>query len=335
MLEAGRHSTELCGGTHVTATGDIGPMKIVSEGSIGSNLRRIEAITGTGPIERLRDEEAVLARAAELVGVPPASCSRASRSAWASCKALRDEVSALKRQGRRRRRVRPGRPGGRRRRRGPGRRARPATTCAALALAVRDQPGVRAVVLGGAPEGGGVALVAAVTPDSGLEAGALIADAARTVGGGGGKDADLAVAGGRDPDGLDEALDQARAAAAGVAVEGPGVDWGTVRIGLATCDPEGILASPYGTIDQVKDLPAVRRRLARIVADEEVEIVVDGSPPVARRVPRARPPGRSRRRPRALAEVLAGARGPPRRAPHHRDRPPAAGRGRGRRSPAP
>ena len=56
------------------------------------------------------------------------------------------------------------------------------------------------------------------------------------------------------------------------------VDWGTVRIGLATCDPEGILASPYGTIDQVRDLPAVRRQIARIVADEEVEIVVMGHP---------------------------------------------------------
>jgi putative Holliday junction resolvase len=56
------------------------------------------------------------------------------------------------------------------------------------------------------------------------------------------------------------------------------VDWGTVRIGLATCDPEGILASPYGTIDQVRDLPAVRRQIARIVADEEVEVVVVGHP---------------------------------------------------------
>ncbi|WP_219941174.1 Holliday junction resolvase RuvX [Iamia sp. SCSIO 61187] len=56
------------------------------------------------------------------------------------------------------------------------------------------------------------------------------------------------------------------------------MDWGTVRIGLATCDPEGILASPYGTIDQVRDLPAVRRRIARIVADEEVEVVVVGHP---------------------------------------------------------
>jgi len=82
-----------------------------------------------------------------------------------------------------------------------------------LALAVRDQPDVRAVILGAAPEGGGVALVAAVAAGSGLHAGELIADAARAVGGGGGKGADLAVAGGRNPDELDAALDLARAAA--------------------------------------------------------------------------------------------------------------------------
>ena len=82
-----------------------------------------------------------------------------------------------------------------------------------LALAVRDQPGVRAVVLGGAADGGGAALVAAVAKDAGLLASDLIADAARTVGGGGGKSPDIAVAGGRDPGRLDEALDQARAAA--------------------------------------------------------------------------------------------------------------------------
>jgi alanyl-tRNA synthetase len=82
-----------------------------------------------------------------------------------------------------------------------------------LAVAVRESPGVRAVVLGGEPPGGGVALVAAVTKGGGLNAGELIAEPARTVGGGGGKSPELAVAGGRDASRLDEALDQARAAA--------------------------------------------------------------------------------------------------------------------------
>jgi alanyl-tRNA synthetase len=68
-------------------------------------------------------------------------------------------------------------------------------------------------VLGSAPDGGGVALVAAVTPDSGFHASALIADAGKAVKGGGGKSADLAVAGGKDPGALDDALDLARAAA--------------------------------------------------------------------------------------------------------------------------
>ncbi len=69
VLEAGPHSTELCGGTHVRATGDIGPVKIISEGSIGSNMRRIEAVTGFGPIERLRREEQRLAEVAGALGV--------------------------------------------------------------------------------------------------------------------------------------------------------------------------------------------------------------------------------------------------------------------------
>jgi alanyl-tRNA synthetase len=82
-----------------------------------------------------------------------------------------------------------------------------------LAVAVRDTPGIRAVVLGSAPDSGGVVLVAAVTADSGLHASELLADAARAVKGGGGKSPDLAVAGGKDPAALDEALDLARAAA--------------------------------------------------------------------------------------------------------------------------
>ena len=213
VLEAGRHSVELCGGTHVHRLGDIGPLKVVSEASIGANLRRIEAITGFGPIERLRDEEALVARAAEALGSTPSELPSAAEKLRAELKALRDELQRFKKQA----------AGGQ------------AVQLAAqavdgvlvtrqdgvareelrdLAVAVRDQPGVKAVVLGGAPEGGGAALIAAVTKDSGFDAGELIKDAARTIGGGGGKNPELAVAGGRDPSRLDEALDQVRAALA-------------------------------------------------------------------------------------------------------------------------
>ena len=61
VLEAGP-STELCGGTHVHTLGFIGPIKIVSEGSIGSNLRRIEAMTGDGALSYIEAEEALLRR---------------------------------------------------------------------------------------------------------------------------------------------------------------------------------------------------------------------------------------------------------------------------------
>jgi alanyl-tRNA synthetase len=76
---------------------------------------------------------------------------------------------------------------------------------------LRDRPGIRAVVLGASPGGKGVAIVAAVEPGSGLNAGELIADAVSLVGGGGAKGAELATAGGRDAGRLDEALDLVRA----------------------------------------------------------------------------------------------------------------------------
>jgi alanyl-tRNA synthetase len=212
VLEAGRQSIELCGGTHVKALGDIGPVKIVREESIGSNLRRIEAVTGTGPIERLRDEEQLIDSVAELLNVPREDLVDGVRKRLDEIKGLRDEVKTLRRQA------------------ATGQSAELAAQAVDgvvvarvdgvdrdglrdLAVALRDVPGIRAVVLGSAPEGGGAALVSAVGDDSGLNAAELIADAAKTIKGGGGKDPRLAVAGGKDPSTLDAALDQARAAA--------------------------------------------------------------------------------------------------------------------------
>ena len=212
VLEAGPHSLEFCGGTHVSALGDIGMVKIISEGSIGSNIRRLEALTGMASLDRLRDSEQTLASAAELVGVPVDDLLQGLGRRLDELGELRRRIDDLRR----------------------GAALGRADDLAAdatdglvvaevpdidrdslrdLAVAVRDHDGVRAVVLGTVPAGGGVAMVAAVAADSALDAGALLADAAKTIGGGGRPNPDLTVVGGKSPEHLAEALEQARAAA--------------------------------------------------------------------------------------------------------------------------
>ncbi len=68
VLKMGDYSTELCGGTHVARTGDIGLFKITSEGGVSAGVRRIEAVTGQGALDHVAAEEAKLREAAELVG---------------------------------------------------------------------------------------------------------------------------------------------------------------------------------------------------------------------------------------------------------------------------
>jgi len=212
VLEAGPHSTELCGGTHVRALGDIGAIKVLSESSIGSNIRRLEAITGFGPIERLRAEDAQLAQIASTMGVAVDDIVEAVERQRAEVKDLQKQVKALKQQ------AAAGRAGDLVDQAVDGVVVARIDGVARdelrnMAIALRDKAAIRGVVLGGEPEGGGAALVAAVRKDSGLDAGALIADAKKTIGGGGGPNPELAMAGGKNAAGIDEALDQARAAA--------------------------------------------------------------------------------------------------------------------------
>jgi len=209
VLVAGPNSTELCGGTHVRALGDIGPMKIISESSIGSNLRRIEAVTGTGPIDRLRSEEALVAQAAHALGVPVDDLVVGANKRTTEIKELREEIKQLRRQ------VAVAQSGSLAARAVDGvvvERVEGLDRDGVrdLAVAVRDVHGIRAVVLGAAPDGGGVAMAAAVDADSGLHAGNILGEAAKLIKGGGGKAPDVAVAGGKDPEGLDAALDLAR-----------------------------------------------------------------------------------------------------------------------------
>ena len=214
VLEAGPHSLELCGGTHVTSLGDIGHLRVVSESSIGSNLRRIEAITGLATVERLQNSETTLAEIGDMLNASTEEIAESLRRRLNEMKELRNQVKALQQ-------VAAG--------------ARAADLAAAseqgvviarvdgierdelrdLAAAIRDRPEIRAVVLAGAPQGGGVALVAAVTPDGELKASNLIDEAAKAVQGGFGRKGDppLIVAGGKKVDGIEEALDLARIAA--------------------------------------------------------------------------------------------------------------------------
>jgi alanyl-tRNA synthetase len=212
VLEAGKHSIELCGGTHVRALGDIGTIKIVSEGSIGSNLRRIEAVTGTASVALLQRDERVLGEAAEMLGTTPSSVVDGVRRKLDEIRALQEELKGLraKASASRAAELTAGADDGLVVARVDG--LAPAEL-RELALAVRQQPDIRVAVLGGVSATGGVALVAVVRPDCGIEAVSLLRHAAKAVKGGGGGKGDIATAGGKDPGGLDEALDLARTAA--------------------------------------------------------------------------------------------------------------------------
>ena len=212
VLQAGPNSTELCGGTHVRALGDIGPVQIISESSIGSNLRRVEALSGQAAIDYYRERNKTAERAASALGVPTADLAEGAERLHQEAKSLRREVATLKQK------LAIGQ--------APSLAAQADAGVVVarvdgldrnglrdLAIAVRNQGTVSAVVLGTALDSGGVALVAAVRADSDYDAGALIADAKVAIGGGGKAGHQLAVAGGKNAEALDDALNLARAAA--------------------------------------------------------------------------------------------------------------------------
>jgi alanyl-tRNA synthetase len=211
VLEAG-NSIELCGGTHVRATGDIGIIKIIGESSIGSNLRRIEAVTGANTLTVLQRDQDTLTEVAQLIGAGGDDLVSGVRRKLEENRQFADEIKALRSQLAR------------------GRAGEIAELAAGgvvvtqvddmtpgdlreLAIAVRNLPDIRRVVLIGTTPTGGVALVAAVDPTEGIAASSLIGEAAKAVGGGGGGKGDIATAGGKDPSGIPEALRRAGEAA--------------------------------------------------------------------------------------------------------------------------
>ncbi|WMJ68701.1 alanine--tRNA ligase [Stenotrophomonas sp. 24(2023)] len=96
VLKMGDYSTELCGGTHVNRTGDIGLFKITSEGGVSAGVRRIEAVTGQGALDHVDAEEARLAEAAELLGGSAADVVEKIRALGLRQKQLERELEAVK-----------------------------------------------------------------------------------------------------------------------------------------------------------------------------------------------------------------------------------------------
>ena len=210
VISAGADSREFCGGTHVSRLGQIGAFDIVSEGSIGANLRRVEATTGTTTLERLREDEGLIASAAGLLKVRPDELVGAIQRRLDDQRRLEERLRAVQQASL----------------------VGEARTLAAqavdrivvarrdelapdalreLASQIRQVDGVETVVLGGSPDGSKAALVAMVPKGAAKGAPELVSAAARMVGGGGGgKNPEVAQAGGRDASRLDEALDAVR-----------------------------------------------------------------------------------------------------------------------------
>ena len=216
VIEVDDVSRELCGGTHVANTAEIGIFTIVSEGSSAANVRRVEAITGPAAIDWFRERSDALTEAGAILGSPRDPLRAAERAAE-RLKQLEKQASEAQR-------------------RGAGEEAAELASTAAdlggvkvvtaqrdgvdqrallnLADQVKAKLGDGAVVLGGANDGR-VALVASFTRgavERGLSAAEVVKGAAEVMGGGGGGRDDVAQAGGRDPERLEDALSAAREA---------------------------------------------------------------------------------------------------------------------------
>ena len=221
VVRAGEHSVELCGGTHVGALGMIGPITVVSESSIGSNTRRIEAVTGASAIDRIAAREGLLTEAAALLRTEPEHVleaidrlverQRAAERALeqARSRELQSEAASLVAE------ATQGVVVARRDGLAPD-------LLRDLAQSIRRTGGLRAVVLGGSPDGERAALAVAADRTAGHEAdggqvhaGDLVKQVAPLLGGGGGGSPEVAVAGGKELSGIDRALDEARRALVG------------------------------------------------------------------------------------------------------------------------
>ncbi len=210
VIAMGEFSTELCGGTHVKRTGDIGLFKVVAESGVAAGIRRVEAVTADGALAFVQSQEDALARAAEVLRAQPQELNTRIAQVLDNVKALEKELARLKSK----------------------MAASQGEDLASQAVAVKgasvlaaslegaDAKTLRetldklkdklktAVIVLAAADGSKVSLVAGVTADltGKVKAGELVNYVAQQVGGKGGGRPDMAQAGGTDASKLPAAL---------------------------------------------------------------------------------------------------------------------------------
>jgi alanyl-tRNA synthetase len=215
VIKIGDFSTELCGGTHTGATGEIGLIKILKEGSVSSGVRRVEAITGEGSLRHFRKDHELEKVVKSLARIPEDMPLAAF---------LRDELNMREEENERLQRELD-----------QVRMKQASSSTAHIGEKIKDVRGVKVlahrvddlerpqmrtlvdqlreklgsgVVVLGSATNGNVALIVGVTKDltSRIQAGKVIGPVAQKVGGKGGGRSDIAEAGGKDPAALDAAL---------------------------------------------------------------------------------------------------------------------------------
>ncbi|QBI21497.1 alanine--tRNA ligase [Egibacter rhizosphaerae] len=218
VVRIGDFSKELCGGTHVHRTPEVGLFTVLAEGSIAANLRRIEAVTGPEAFQHLARERMVAEQVAHLlnVGTDEAvqrveallervkAAEKAAQQArqdalMARGAALLDDAERL-----------PGPDGGSVGLLAAGVEGADRDGLKILAADLRNRLGSGVVVLGTTTPDGKASLVAVVSPDLGIEAADVLRPGAETVGGGAGGRGELAQAGGKEGDRLGDALEASR-----------------------------------------------------------------------------------------------------------------------------
>jgi alanyl-tRNA synthetase len=211
-------SLELCGGTHVAATGDIGFFAIVGEGGVAAGTRRIEALTGAGAVAWAQHQRATLSSIVEALHVTDAQAVEAIEKLQTEGKRLAREVTQLK--------TKLAMGGGAATEGSGGDTIEVAgVTLARRKVADMDKDALRGladslkakiksgvVVIASASEGK-VQIVVSVTADltSRVKAGQIVKEIAPIVGGGGGGRPDFAEAGGKQPENIDEMLNATEA----------------------------------------------------------------------------------------------------------------------------